>query len=584
MALPVSVPYTFGTANGTVSLSWLDSDFSTVTNAINGIGNGTVTLSTPTIGALTGSNISVTNLLASNATITNLAYTAPFSNSVTQTVTNKLSQIVSVKDFGAKGDNVTDDTAAIQAALNLGPYHAIYFPSGSYICANLTCGNDITLYGDGLTNSQLILKAGSTGPILTATNAVHLTLKDLGFNGNYTNCPSGTNCVIITGTESGGNGFWVDSCGFFNAKTIGLYQIGTYSKARILNCVAEGNQLDGIVANAVNLIVEGNRCVSNGRFGILSQGNWGQILGNTCANNGQLVTGGAGIGVLNCSYSIVANNNCIANGTGTYFTHGIQLNTTNNSVIDGNFSEGNNGSGIDIHISAYTTCTNNQSVGNIVRGIEDDTTSSYSTIDGNVVYGNYEIGISVFNTIGSIVSNNSIIKNGILGTATNPLTGVSNQPYGLALWGAGSYGNYTLVTNNNIVQNVGSGSNGVGMWVDPSCIFVSLLGNSLAANTTQITSVKSNFFVVRDNFGVVTQQTGTTTLASGATSVAVTFSPALAYAPTASSIVATFTNMPFTNTGAITITSVSASGFTLNTYTAPGGSGVGIDWSVSVFA
>jgi parallel beta-helix repeat protein len=316
----------------------------------------------------------------------------------------------------------------------------------------------------------------------------------------------------------------------------------------------------------------------------LSQGNWGQILGNTCSKNGQLVTGGAGVGVLNCAYSIVANNNCISNGTGSYFTHGIQLNTTNNCVINGNFSQGNTGSGIDIHISAYTTCTGNQSVGNIVRGIEDDTTSTYSTIDGNVVYGNYEIGISVFNTIGSIVSNNSISNNGLLGTATNPSTGVANQPYGLALWGAGSYGNYTLVTNNNIVQNIGTGSNGVGMWVDSACVSVSLLGNSFSANTTQIVSTKANFFVVKDNYGVVTQQTGTTTLASGSTSVAVTFSPALAYAPTASSIVATFLNLPTNNTGPIAITGVSASGFTINTYAAPGGSGVGIDWSVSVFA
>ena len=491
---------------------------------------------------------------------------------------------VSVTYFGAKGDGVTDDTAAIQAALNLGPYHAIYFPTGTYISGPLTCGADITLYGDGLTNSQIVFKAGSVGAVLTANNAVHFTMRNLGISGNYTNCPSNTTCVSITGAEAGGNGFWIDECGFFSAKSIGLYQVGTYSKARISNCVAEDNQLDGIVTNAVNLILEGNRCVSNGRFGILSQGNWGQILGNTCSGNGQLVTQGAGIGVLNCAYSIVANNNCISNGTGSYFTHGIQLNTTNNCVINGNFSQGNTGSGIDIHISAYTTCTGNQSIGNIVRGIEDDTTSTYSTIDGNVVYGNYEIGISVFNTIGSIVSNNSIANNGLLGTATNPSTGVANQPYGLALWGAGSYGNYTLVTNNNIVQNIGTGSNGVGMWVDSACVSVSLLGNSFSANTTQIVSTKANFFVVKDNYGVVTQQTGTTTLASGSTSVAVTFSPALAYAPTASSIVAAFTNLPTNNTGPIAITGVSASGFTINTYAAPGGSGVGIDWSVSVFA
>lgn len=43
----------------------------------------------------------------------------------------KLNDIVSVKDFGAVGDGVTDDTAAIQAAVTAGK--VVLFPSGSYL-------------------------------------------------------------------------------------------------------------------------------------------------------------------------------------------------------------------------------------------------------------------------------------------------------------------------------------------------------------------------------------------------------------------------------------------------------------------
>lgn len=55
MALPITVPFTFANATTTQNLSSLDADFSTVYNAVNGIGNGTVALSNVNI---TGGNFS----------------------------------------------------------------------------------------------------------------------------------------------------------------------------------------------------------------------------------------------------------------------------------------------------------------------------------------------------------------------------------------------------------------------------------------------------------------------------------------------------------------------------------------------
>ena len=51
---------------------------------------------------------------------------------VERTVQDKLQDVVSVKDFGAVGDGVTDDTAAIQAAITGSSSKTLFFPPGQY--------------------------------------------------------------------------------------------------------------------------------------------------------------------------------------------------------------------------------------------------------------------------------------------------------------------------------------------------------------------------------------------------------------------------------------------------------------------
>lgn len=70
--------------------------------------------------------------------------------SVVRNVQDKLEEFVSVKDFGAVGDGVTDDTAAIQAALDSGS-KMVYAPQGDYkITGQLLAPRGVSLKGDGI--------------------------------------------------------------------------------------------------------------------------------------------------------------------------------------------------------------------------------------------------------------------------------------------------------------------------------------------------------------------------------------------------------------------------------------------------
>jgi hypothetical protein len=98
---------------------------------------------------------------------TDLSFLQSGTGAQTRTVQGKLRDTVSVKDFGAVGDGVADDTAEIQAAVNsLGNGGDVYFPAGTYLISAT-----ITLSG---ANTALVFAKGAkliyTSPTLTAVD------------------------------------------------------------------------------------------------------------------------------------------------------------------------------------------------------------------------------------------------------------------------------------------------------------------------------------------------------------------------------------------------------------------------------
>jgi len=111
----------------------------------------------------------------------------PGTGAVTRTWQNKAADVVSVKDFGAAGDGVIDDTSAIQAALNTGKN--VYLPAGRYL---VTSGLSMT------SSSQRMYGESGNGPFgLTDNTAIAGTIIEWGAPNDGT----ARNVITISGLQ-----------------------------------------------------------------------------------------------------------------------------------------------------------------------------------------------------------------------------------------------------------------------------------------------------------------------------------------------------------------------------------------------
>ena len=126
------------------------------------IGGTTLTFSSAPVAGT--DNIEFVNFLTSNIGATSadlVTYTPTGTSAVARSAASKFGDTVSVKDFGAKGDAVTDDTAAIQAAINYleqqsGGGGIAFVPRGQYRCTNkIRIGSFVTLRGENNYSSSL---------------------------------------------------------------------------------------------------------------------------------------------------------------------------------------------------------------------------------------------------------------------------------------------------------------------------------------------------------------------------------------------------------------------------------------------
>lgn len=190
--------------------------------------------------------------------------------------------VYNVKDHGAVGNNSTDDTTAIQAAINLATANGgvVYFPPAIYrISASLSISSGITLLGTGF--NSVINQVNTSSDVFVGTDVSHVTFDSLKITGPGTGTGIGIHLNLSTNTTTirplirniyvqamGGDGInvsvpvfgriddsYVVSCGGY-----GFNVFGTSTPAistTIVNCYASSCPSGGyrlFTANGMSLI------------------------------------------------------------------------------------------------------------------------------------------------------------------------------------------------------------------------------------------------------------------------------------------------------------------------------------------
>jgi len=150
-----------------------------------------------------------------------------------------------VKDYGALGDGSTDDTAAIQACINIGA-GKVWFPNGNYVVTGIDVDIDsVTLYGNGGESSKLTLKANSNRSVILANKSsgqlFNFTCKGMFIEGNRDN-QTGSSEVHGIELKSTLNARIVD-CEIYRTRESGIKIYGTASNALAVDTYIYRNKI-----------------------------------------------------------------------------------------------------------------------------------------------------------------------------------------------------------------------------------------------------------------------------------------------------------------------------------------------------
>ena len=224
---------------------------------------------------------------------------------VSRTAQDKMREFVSVKDFGAVGDGVTDDTAAIQAAINAAVGKPIFVPAGTY---KITTTLIYNTSGMGLVEGLKLIGEGKRKTVFnnnTGGVAVQVTAGTSASDFQY--CVDLSEFSIANPLGTGTKGVLLDSC--FKSRV----------NVRVVNQTSHGIHLYSTVGDATDCS-QVNMCgcetSNNGGDGIRVEGIAGAINSEIWADEGRHTSNsGYGVNMLS-AVSSTSNKNAISYNLG----------------------------------------------------------------------------------------------------------------------------------------------------------------------------------------------------------------------------------------------------------------------------
>jgi hypothetical protein len=355
-----------------------------------------------------------------NINASTIEYDPPFAGAVTSgyTVSDKLSQYVSVKDFGAVGNGVANDTVAIQAAVTAAGYGGgVFFPKGTYLinaAINVPPASGsisgVNFTGEGPSS---IVKP-SVGGFTSLFNVTGTQAKftNLSLDANSTNV---TNGILVDLTGNSDVACTVQECTIigFTAGISAKSQNHYYENNFFLNNTSHIKFTD----DGRNTSISGNYMLG-GNIGVALYKTAQQAEGTRIINNTILVTAGNGAGIdMTAGLEILISGNIIdqtgSNSIGVYM-HPAGADAVSSIKCIGNwiaaglgsygaFANGNN---TNLYFTNNTFVSNNNLV--TLSAISLDSTNTYNILSNRflMTYASGAIDISATSCTNSTVLGN----------------------------------------------------------------------------------------------------------------------------------------------------------------------------------